>query len=67
MTANGSFEKGDPVEVLDETGAEVARGLVRYDAADVLTIAGLRSPEIKAALGYAGGPVVVHADDLALR
>ena len=67
VTANGSFEKGDPVEVLDETGAEVARGLVRYDAADVLTIAGLRSPEIKAALGYAGGPVVVHADDLALR
>ncbi|HAJ01828.1 MAG TPA: glutamate 5-kinase [Brevundimonas sp.] len=67
VTANGSFEKGDPVEILDETGAEIARGLVRYDAADVTTIAGLRSPQIKAALGYAGGPVVVHADDLALR
>jgi len=67
ITASGSFEKGDPVEVLDETGAEVARGLVRYDAADVSTIAGLRSPQIKAALGYAGGPVVIHADDLALR
>ncbi len=67
ITASGSFEKGDPVEVLDETGAEVARGLVRYDAADVTTIAGLRSPQIKAALGYAGGPVVIHADDLALR
>lgn len=67
VTATGSFGKGDPVEVLDETGAEVARGLVRYDAADVTAIAGLRSPEIKAALGYAGGPVVIHADDLALR
>jgi len=33
----------------------------------VSKIIGVRSGGLKAALGYAGGPVVVHADDLALR
>lgn len=63
----GSFSKGDTVEILDDKGVELGRGLVRYDANDVSRIAGLRSGAIKAALGYAGGPVVVHADDIALR
>ncbi len=67
VAVDGNFGKGDPVEVFDDTGAEIGRGLVRYDASDVTKIAGLRSPEIKAALGYPGGPVVIHADDLALR
>ena len=67
VAVDGNFGKGDPVEVFDDTGAEIGRGLVRYDASDVAKIAGLRSPEIKAALGYPGGPVVIHADDLALR
>lgn len=67
VSAEGAFGKGDPVEVFDETGVEIARGLVRYDANDVSKIAGVRSAGLKAALGYAGGPVVIHADDLALR
>lgn len=67
VSAEGAFGKGDPVVVTDETGVEIARGLVRYDANDVSKIAGVRSGELKAALGYAGGPVVIHADDLALR
>jgi hypothetical protein len=28
---------------------------------------GLRAGALKEALGYAGGPVVIHADDLSLR
>jgi glutamate 5-kinase len=53
------------VLVLDETGAEIGRGLVRYDAADAVRIRGLRTAAIEAALGYSEGPMV-HADDLAL-
>ena len=64
---SGGFGKGDPVEIHDENGIEIARGLVRYDAGEVSKIAGIRSGGLKAALGYPGGPVVVHADDLALR
>jgi len=61
----GAFDKGDAVLIRDEAGHEIARGLVRYEAADALRICGLKSTAIEAALGYTSGPVV-HADDLAL-
>lgn len=61
----GPFDKGDAVRVRDETGREVARGLVRYDSADAQRIAGLRSDAIEAELGFTEGPMI-HADDLAV-
>lgn len=61
----GPFEKGDAVRVRDETGREVARGIVRYDSADAQRIAGLRSDAIEAELGFTEGPMI-HADDLAV-
>ncbi len=67
ISSEGDFGKGDPVEIFNDKGIEIARGLVRYDDNDVSKIIGVRSAGLKAALGYAGGPVVVHADDLALR
>lgn len=67
VSANGAFGKGDPVGIVDGDGREVARGLVRYDAGDLSKIVGVRSADLASALGYEGGPVVVHADDLALR
>ncbi len=63
---NGRFEKGDAVHVLDANGAELARGIARYDAADADKIKGMRSAEINTALGYAASPALVHADDLVL-
>ena len=67
VSATGAFGKGDPVAILDDTGIEIARGLVRYDAGDLSKVIGVRSADLASALGYEGGPVVVHADDLALR
>ena len=61
----GRFDKGDAVIVRDEAGAEIARGLVRYEAEDAEKICGLKSEAIEGALGYTSGPLV-HADDLAL-
>ncbi|WP_269715292.1 glutamate 5-kinase [Caulobacter sp. NIBR2454] len=63
--AEGRFGKGDAVVVRDQSGRELARGLVRYDAADAARIVGLRSDAIEAVLGFTEGPVI-HADDLAL-
>ena len=60
----GRFGKGDAVLVLGPAG-EIGRGLSRYDAADAVKIAGLRSDAIEAALGFTAGPLI-HADDLAL-
>jgi glutamate 5-kinase len=63
--ATGGFDKGDAVLVLGPNGAEIGRGLVRYDAGDAARIVGLRSDAIEAAIGYTAGPLI-HADDLAL-
>ncbi|MDO9224168.1 MAG: glutamate 5-kinase, partial [Caulobacter sp.] len=64
IAVEGRFGKGDAVLVLGP-GGEIGRGLSRYDAADAVKIAGLRSDAIEAALGYTAGPLI-HADDLAL-
>ncbi len=61
----GAFEKGDAVRILGPGGAEIARGLSRFDSGDASAIKGLRSDAIEAALGWAASGVVVHADDLA--
>ena len=61
----GTFEKGDAVQILGPDGGEIARGLARYDAEDARKIKGLKSSAIEAALGYATGAALVHADDLA--
>jgi glutamate 5-kinase len=66
IDVQGKFEKGDAVRILDPDGAEIARGLARYDAEDARKIKGLKSADIEAALGYAAGAALVHADDLAL-
>ena len=63
---DGKFGAGDPVRVLDEAGAEFARGLCAFDADEVERIAGKRSSEIPALLGYASVEEVIHRDDLVL-
>jgi glutamate 5-kinase len=63
--AEGRFDKGDAVVVVDEAGREIARGLVRYDSEDAARICGLKSDAIEAELGYTSGPMI-HTDDLAL-
>lgn len=62
----GSFEKGDAIRIVSAAGAEIGRGLARYDAAEAQRIKGLRSDAIAETLGYAAGAALVHADDLVL-
>jgi glutamate 5-kinase len=62
----GDFEKGDAVRILDAAGLEIARAIARYDAADANQIKGLKSDQIEAALGYADGATLAHADDIVL-
>ncbi|HHZ07477.1 MAG TPA: glutamate 5-kinase [Rhizobiales bacterium] len=61
---SGSFSRGDTVAILGPDGREIARGLVAYDAADAVRIAGRKSSEIPAVLGYEGRSAMVHRDDL---
>jgi glutamate 5-kinase len=63
-SVSGSFSRGDTVAILGPDGREIARGLVAYDAADAVRIAGRKSSEIAAVLGYEGRSAMVHRDDL---
>lgn len=61
---SGHFSRGDTVAVLSPGGREIARGLVAYDAPDALRIAGLKTGEIDAVLGYQARSAMIHRDDL---
>ena len=63
---DGRFERGDAVVVKDRDGREVARGLAAYNASDAERIAGKRTVEIEAILGYRGRDEMIHRDDLIL-
>jgi glutamate 5-kinase len=54
------------VIVADRAGAEIARGLSAYSAADATRIAGHKSREIETLLGYRGRDEMIHRDDLVL-
>lgn len=63
---DGEFARGDAVVVRGPDGAEIARGLVAYDAKNALKILGQNSERIEAILGYAGRSEMIHRDDLAM-
>jgi glutamate 5-kinase len=63
---DGAFERGDCVIVRTRAGHEAARGLSAYASADIRRIAGHKSGEIPAILGYRGRDVIIHRDDLVL-
>ncbi len=62
----GNFEKGDAVAIRDPEGRVFAKGLVAYDAEDARRIAGRRTEDIEAVLGWRGRDELVHRDDLVL-
>jgi glutamate 5-kinase len=62
----GGFSIGDMVSILDDTGAEFARGLTSYGADELQRIKGKHSSDIAATLGYKYVDEVVHRDDLVI-
>jgi len=66
VAVEGDFEVGDPIAVRGKDGADVARGLSAYGAAEVERIRGLHTRDIAKRLGYESGGEVIHRDDLVL-
>jgi glutamate 5-kinase len=62
----GRFRRGDLVSVVDGSGTEHARGIVRFDDREVDRIRGLHTDEVRAALGVAHGHVVMRPDRMVL-
>ncbi|HQO36227.1 MAG TPA: glutamate 5-kinase [bacterium] len=62
----GGFSQGDLVEIEDEAGRIVARGLVHYDSTDMQKICQKNSAQIKKILRIDSPPEVIHRDDLVI-
>ncbi len=67
VSVAGRFARGDMVRVEDKAGRELARGLAAYGAADAARIAGRKSGEIEAILGYRGRDELIHRDDMVVH
>jgi glutamate 5-kinase len=62
----GGFSRGEAVVCLDQSGREVARGLVNYDAQETARIMGQPSSRIESILGYVDEKELIHRDNLVL-
>ncbi len=64
VRVEGEFAKGEVVSLVDQQGAEFARGLTNYDAATALALAGKRTDEISMSIGFVPYAEVIHRDNL---
>ena len=64
LAAEGAFELGDPVVLVDPQQQEFARGLSNYGSAEINKIKGLKTTEVEIKLGYKYSDEIVHRDDL---
>ncbi|WP_435300612.1 glutamate 5-kinase [Timonella sp. A28] len=62
----GTFDAHDPVEVVDEHGTVLGRGLVAFDSADLPQLLGCSTVQLKNSHGDGYDRAVVHRDDLVL-
>jgi glutamate 5-kinase len=61
---DGSFVAGDPIDLVDEKGHTVARGLVNFDAKELPPLLGRSTRDLAKQLGTAYEREVVHRDDI---
>ena len=61
----GDFSRGDTVIVYGPDDVELARGIVRYDRAELKRVKGYNTERVAETLGFASGPAI-HRDDLIL-
>ncbi|MFM7211766.1 MAG: glutamate 5-kinase [Actinomycetota bacterium] len=62
----GDFSAGDPVDLLDQSGHAVARGLVNFDASELPGLIGRSTRDLARERGPAYEREVIHRDDLVI-
>lgn len=60
----GRFSRGAIVGCVDESGSEVARGLINYSSEEADKIKGRSTTDIASVLGYVIEPELIHRDNL---
>ncbi len=65
-SVRGIFQRGDVIELETADGHIFGRGIVRYSSSELERIAGKKTNEIEAVLGYKTPDEVIHRNDLVL-
>ena len=60
----GDFQASEAVQLINQQGEEVARGIVNYSSTEIQLIKGHKSEDIPRILGYVGAETVIHRDNL---
>lgn len=60
------FNKGDVVSILDENGAEFARGIVNYNSDDCEKVVGSHSDDILDILGFKNYDAIITRDNITI-
>lgn len=63
---SGDFVAGEAVDLVDESGLVVARGLIAFDSSEIPILLGRSTKELGASLGPEYERELVHRDDLVL-
>jgi glutamate 5-kinase len=66
VNITGEFSPGDVIDIAGADGQIVARGLSNYAAADVQRIKGMKTAQVRTALGESAYDEVVHRDNLVI-
>jgi len=66
VKVEGEFVRGDTVKILNQSGQEIARGLMAYTSEDAEKILGSKSSEIENILGYGGREELIHRSDMVM-
>ena len=62
----GVFEARDPVDLVDQRGTVIGRGLVAFSSSDIPDMLGKATAQLVESLGKDYGRQLVHRDDLAI-
>ena len=66
VSVSGNFERGDAVVIETSEKDRLGCGLIAYSSKDAKLIAGHKTGEIEALLGYRGRDEMMHRDDLVI-
>lgn len=66
LDCDGSFDKGAIVNIINDHGQIIARGITSYSIADLKKIKGQQTSAIHSILGFAANSEVIHRDNLAI-
>jgi glutamate 5-kinase len=64
IKVDGDFQRGDIVEIIDQTSEHIAWGLSNYSSTESTIIMGVRSDRILSLLGHGHGDEIIHRNNM---